>query len=178
MGDDVVGKPLCLDRASRLSIFIIECIGEEEDGGWSSTFSFSFYGKLSNRLNVVSRCPSTPMSYCAPFLGWCMFLGSLKLQSSQTTSDTFSFIFVILVIGNVVYILFSFDPTPSGSQHPSLKNFPFKPCVLHPLPPWHPTHAHPSQSFIIFYAFSQYLSTLWDVLLLLTYSPSLLDNAF
>lgn len=33
VGDGVVGKPLCLDRAPGLSIFIIECIGEEEDGG-------------------------------------------------------------------------------------------------------------------------------------------------
>lgn len=33
MGDGIVGKPLCLDRAPGLSIFIIECIGEEEDGG-------------------------------------------------------------------------------------------------------------------------------------------------
>lgn len=67
MGDDIVGKLLCLDRAPGLSIFIIECISEEEDGAWSPTFSFSFYGKLSNRLSVVSRCrppPSQTYSCC------------------------------------------------------------------------------------------------------------------
>lgn len=68
MGDDIVGKLLCLDGAPRLSIFIIECIGEEEDRRRSPAFSFSFYGKLSNRLNVVSQCPPS-RSYCAPSLG-------------------------------------------------------------------------------------------------------------
>lgn len=66
VGDDIVGKPLCLDRAPRLSIFVIECIGEEEDGGWSPTFSFSFYGKLSNRLNVISQCPPPPPCATVP----------------------------------------------------------------------------------------------------------------